>query len=258
MKLEQSRKCKIIFRLTLLLTIFILAANSFAFAKNADDLYKEGRFAEAEKEYQKGDMDNPKDIRFRYNRGCAAYQNKDLEAAQAAFSSVIRRTTDKDIQFKAAYNLGNTAFTQDDFASAVEFYRQAIILNPDSADAKYNLELSLKKLEDAKKNPDKKDKNKKDKNDKGNQKDNKGKDDKGKDGKDRDDKANKKNDPKDKSGDLNTDPMGEKAKAELSPAEILSRKKAEALLDNVKEDRAKIMQHQTREGKRSSGSGKNW
>jgi Ca-activated chloride channel family protein len=236
-----------------LLTIIIFTFGSFAFAKNADNLYKEGRFAEAEKEYQKGDMDNPKDVRFRYNRGCAAYQNKDHQAAEAAFSSVIRRTTDKDIQFKAAYNLGNTAFTQDDFASAIEFYKQAIILNPENKDAKYNLELSLKKLEDAKNNPEKKDKNKKDKNDKGNQKDSKGKD-----GKDRDDGANKKNDPKDKSGDLKTDPMDEKRKPELSPAAMLNRKKAEALLDNVKEDRAKILQHQTREGKRSAGSGKNW
>ena len=133
-----------------MLTIIILSFGSFAFAKNADDLYREGKFAEAEKEYQKGDMDNPKDIRFRYNRGCAAYQNKDHQAAEAAFSSVIRRTTDKDIQFKAAYNLGNTAFTQDDFASAIEFYKQAIILNPENKDAKYNLELSLKKLEDEK------------------------------------------------------------------------------------------------------------
>ena len=52
--------------------------------------------------------------------------------------------------------------------------------------------------------------------------------------------------------------MDEKRKPELLPAAMLNRKKAEALLDNVKEDRAKILQHQTREGKRSAGSGKNW
>lgn len=244
----------------------MLFAAAFAmpvFAKNADDLYREGKFAEAEKEYRKADMDNPKDIRFRYNRGCAAYQNKDYQGAEAAFSSVIRRTNDKEIMFKAAYNLGNTAFTQEDFASAVEFYKQAVMLNPENADAKYNLELSLKRLEDAKKNPQKKDKDKKDKNEKGDKgdrgnKDNKDNKDKGKRDNDRDDKSDKGNDFNDKSGDLKTDPMGEKSKAELSPAEMLSRKKAEALLDNVKEDRAKILQHQTREGKRSAGSGKNW
>jgi Ca-activated chloride channel homolog len=244
-----------------IILFIVLIFVSSAYAKNADDLYRQGNFAEAQKAYQQGDLDNPKDLRWRYNRGCAAYQNKDYEGAESAFKSVLRRAKDKDMLSRAAYNLGNTAFAQDDFASAADFYKQAVIYNPNNSNAKYNLELSLKKIEETKKNPDNK-KNNKDKKDnqKGDQKSQR-KDNTKQDQKDKQDKSREKQsqDKKDLSGDLKSaKQMGQKPKSEMSPAEILERKKAEALLDNIKEDRAKIMQFQTREEKKKAGSGKNW
>jgi Ca-activated chloride channel family protein len=116
-------------------------------AEDPDELYRQGRFEEAEKAYTRSDMDNPKDIRYRYNRGCAAYQNSDFEGAMAAFKSVTRRAEDNETRFKTLYNLGNTAFKQGDFASAVAQYTQAIGLKPESEDAKFNLELALRELE---------------------------------------------------------------------------------------------------------------
>ncbi len=117
-----------------------------------DELYRKGRYEEAEKAYAKGDMDHPKDIRFRYNRGCAAFQNGQYKEAAAAFSSVMRRTKDPTVRFKAAYNLGNTAFKQGDFASATGYYKQALAANPMNEDARYNLEMSLRALEQMKQN----------------------------------------------------------------------------------------------------------
>jgi Ca-activated chloride channel family protein len=121
-------------------------------AENADELYMEGRFAEAEEAYADSDMDHPKDIRYRYNRGCAAYQNADYQGAMAAFSSVLRRAEDKETQFKASYNLGNTAFKQSDFKAATAHYKQAILYKPENEDAKHNLELAIKEVEKLKQN----------------------------------------------------------------------------------------------------------
>ncbi|MBN2402599.1 MAG: tetratricopeptide repeat protein [Spirochaetes bacterium] len=247
----------------IIIIFFILTFVSTAYAKNADDLYRDGNFAEAEKAYQQGDLDNPKDLRWRYNKGCAAYQNKDYEGAKNAFTSVLRRAKDNDMLSRAAYNMGNTAFMQGDFASAAEFYKQAVIYDPANSNAKYNLELSLNKLEEARKNPDKDKKdNTKDNQHKGDQKSqNKNKN---QEEKDRQDKSGEKQDQdkqdnKDLSGDLNSaGRMGEKPKTELSPAEMLERKKAEALLDNIKEDRAKIMQFQAPKEKKKADSGKSW
>ena len=115
-------------------------------AETPDELYRQGQYAEAEQAYARHDMDHPRDIRFRYNRGCAAFQNGQYEEASAAFSSVMKRTEHADIRFKAAFNLGNTAFKQGDYASAAAYYKQALVEQPSSEDARYNLELSLRTL----------------------------------------------------------------------------------------------------------------
>ena len=240
-------------------------------AVDADELYRKGRFADAEKSYKHGDMDNPRDLRYRYNRGCSAFQNQDYQGAAASFSSVIRRSKDSDpeMTFRASYNLGNTAYQQNDFASAIEYYKMALAKKPDSAEAKFNLELSLKKQKEAENNPDKDkqcDKNKKDekqkqdKSDKGKSKQDKsGEDQKSGQAKNENDKQDGK---QDLSGELSS--AGEmpddktKEEKQAGAAAMLDKKKAEALLDNIKEDRAKILQYQMKDKKDNTKSGKTW
>lgn len=250
---ERSLKYKI-----LSLMLFALLPSALL-AEHPDDLYREGKYAEAEKGYRQADMDNPRDIRYRYNRGCAAFQNSDYKGAAAAFTSVLRRSKDREMLYKASYNLGNTAFSQGDFATAAEFYKQSLVHNPGSMDARYNLELSLKKLKESKN-----DKNKKDNSKENNDKKDKDKKEKDKESGDRDkqsgegQKDDQKNDEKkDLSGDMTGPENDEKQKAENAAA-VLDRQKAEALLDNIKEDRAKIMQFQAPEAKENTKTGKNW
>ena len=125
----------------------LLLPHAGSAADPPDELYRQGRYEDAEKAYAKADMDHPKDIRFRYNRGCAAFQNGQYQEAGAAFSSVMRRATDNNVRFRAAYNLGNTAYKQEDYASAAEYFKAALTAKPASEDARYNLELSLRAIE---------------------------------------------------------------------------------------------------------------
>ena len=115
-------------------------------AESPDELYRQGRYEEAQQAYAQQDMDHPKDIRFRYNRGCAAFQNGQYAEASAAFSSVMKRTENADLRFKAAFNLGNTAFKQSDYVSAATYYKQALVEQPSSENARHNLELTLRTL----------------------------------------------------------------------------------------------------------------
>jgi len=290
----------------MLLFVLILSAVALA-AEGPDKLYRHGSFAEAEKAYTHLDMDHPKDIRFRYNRACAAYQNSDYKGATAAFSSVLRRTKDSKIRFKTAYNLGNTAFKQGDFANAVVYYKQAITYNPENKDAGYNLELSLIQQEKQKKNKtkdqkkqsqkgpsqpqDKKNKSKSSKEGKDSDKQSQGKtsEQKASQGQDQQNKkdrseSNRKGgskqekntrqnmdqkagqeSPKDLSGDLKPlqampeegDAGGDKSTGQAISA--IDRKKAESLLDNLKEDRSRFMRLQVPKNKRYGvQSGKDW
>ncbi|MEA1868519.1 MAG: tetratricopeptide repeat protein [Thermodesulfobacteriota bacterium] len=292
----------------ILMLLFVLIFSAVALAaEGPDELYRQGRFTEAEKAYTHLDMDHPKDIRFRYNRACAAYQNSDYKGATAAFSSVLRRTKDSKIRFKTAYNLGNTAFKQGDFASAVSYYKQAITYNPENKDAGYNLELALIQQEKQKQKKNKTKDQKKQSQDGSSQpqdKENRSKDSKeGKDsdkqsqgktseqkasqGQDQQDKKDRsesgrkggskqekdqrqdkkagQESPKDLSGDLKPlQVMPEEGDAgrDKSTGQAVSaidRKKAEALLDNLKEDRSRFMRFQVPGDKRNGvQSGRDW
>ncbi len=271
-------------------------------AEDPEDLYRKGRFAEAEKAYAALDMDHPKDVRYRYNRGCAAYRNSDYQGARAAFSSVLKRSGDNEVRLKAAYNLGNAAFKQGDYQSAADYFRQALLSNPAHDGAKYNLELALRALEKQKKEQEKSPQREGESGEKeASQGSEKGKkagdedpekpaskkpdaqeehrgrkkgDSEGEEGKppqeqqegraDGRDGAEQKS-PEDLSGELR--PLRDSAdqgdggedNQEAGSLAGIDRKKAEALLDNIKEDRSRYLRFLVPEGKkRGGGSGKDW
>jgi Ca-activated chloride channel homolog len=257
-------------------------------AEDPDELYRQGRFEEAESIYAELDMDQPKDIRFRYNRGCAAFQNSDFEGAAAAFKSVLRRSEDKETRFKASYNLASTAFKQGDLQSALEHYKQAIFIDPENEDARYNLELTLREIErqekqdqENKENQDQGDQGEKgDQSDKQDNKDGdkkeepkepQEKDESGKEGEPEDQQdseskneeqgESKEQEKQDLSGDLSgpQDMPEQQMQEQEQPEQGLDRKKAEALLDNLNEDRSKMLRFQIPKDKRHGvASGKDW
>jgi len=272
-------------------------------ADNPDELYKQGRFAEAQTAYAGSDMEDPKDLRYRYNKGCAAYQNSDYKGAAAAFSSVLRRAKDDEMRFRASYNLGNTAYKDGDFGSAVDYFKQSLAYNPTSEDARHNLELALREAEKQKKSesedsktgqqkpPDsQEDKGKSSDTDKeGETSPDKDKDTDSKQSEDQEQGADKdqtgsgqekkseqqkaegpektekaeQETPDDLSGELK--PLNSPAeependKGQNSYISKIDKRKAEALLDNIKEDRSEFMRFQIPEEKKHGiQSGKDW
>ena len=228
--------------------------------EDPDQLYEKGRFSDAAKLYADRDMDNPRDIRYRYNRGCADYQASDFKGAMAAFSSVLKRTDDPDTRLKAVFNLGNAAFKQKDFASAKAYYRQALLLDPTNENARFNLELALRELkkQEAEKKKQQQQKDQKKEDDSQKEKKEGGK--KPSQDKQQQDKQQKK--PDQKKGDQkepqqSTEP--EAQKPEQVPAARIQKQKAEALLDNIKEDRSRFLKFQVPEAKgQGKSSGKDW
>jgi Ca-activated chloride channel family protein len=286
----------------------LAAADRSPAAESPDELYRHGRFTEAEKAYAQSDMDHPKDPRYRYNRGCAAYQNGDYQAAAAAFASVLRRTEDNEIRFKAAYNLGNAAYQQGDFQNAAQNYKHALALDSSSEDARYNLELALRELEKQKdrqerssreqqqpdtgqqqeksagaekkddKRPQSEDTSTQDKPASDRQKESESSPAKSEENKTAEEtrgnqsqanqqsRADQQSGPADQpelTGELKPrDGMQPEKGDEQTPPTALStmgRKKAEALLDNIQEDRSLLMRLQTsKEKRRGIASGKDW
>jgi len=264
---------------------------------SGEDLYLRGSYLDAESYFREMDMNNPKDVRWRYNRGCAAFKSDQLDASLSAFNSVTKRTKDPEILFRASYNAGNVLYKKGDFASAAQFYIQALKIKPDDEDARYNLALALAKKKAADQqdqqkqcdNPKQNDgdqnqqnQNGSDKQQNQDQKDQqtKKKDQENESSEKKDDKqqksdennqsqqnAQKKNDDEQKpdmSQELKAaQAMPDKDNKEQEPtseekAQKMAQMKAEALLDNIQEDQSIMFKRMQSEKEGDARSGKNW
>lgn len=302
----EGGRLRIIFAMLILMGLCAWTPSRAGAGGDPDELYLAGKFADAEKEYARLDMDDPKDIRHRYNRGCAAFQNGDFQSAAAAFSSVLKRSEDREIRFRAAYNLANTAFRQGDMESAVAMYRQAVRLKPESEDARYNLELALRELDRLKRQQEKPPENRPEdrQGDQRPQESPAGNEDRAeesqeeKDGREGEKGSEQesrtgKDDPKPDGSEKGREQPGEEGaevgeqgdegtqeqeslEGELSPirpmddqaaggrenaeaASAMDRKRAEALLDNMQEDRSRMLRSQLPSGRKGGvRSGKDW
>jgi len=282
---------------SIMAVLIICCGNSVWANENPEELYQKGHYQEAEQAFIKKDMDHPKDVRNRYNRGCASFQNANYEGASAAFRSALKRTDDKQISFRSAYNLGNSLFKQGDLEGAAQAFKQAIKINPGDEDAKYNYGLALKTIEEnQKKEKEKQQENQEQENqeqDQSKARDKKNKDDQQKDdpnknqeqnqadqNQDKEDQSGQSNERKEQSNqdsgqddhDQNKQEQGESAEqtgksgqpeqdagtSEEDQSGAMSKNEAEAFLDNIGEDPAAINRLRFHGKKQKTASGKDW
>ena len=183
------------------LLVCLCAVNAFGAASDALQDYERGKFSKARGEFERLAYKKPEDTRLRYNAGAAAFQDQDYETALKHFSATLS-SPDLKLQQQSYYNLGDTQFRlgekeQDAKAKtkaweeAVRQYESALKLDANDADAKFNLELVKKKLEELKQQQQQQDKqDSKDKQDDKDQKDQK-------DQQKQDQKSDEKNDKQD-------------------------------------------------------------
>lgn len=138
-----------------LFLIFVLFSGE-SFAKSAVSLnnqgtraYQKENFSEATKFYQEAAIENPRSTEIQYNLGNALHQQTDYARALNGYQKALQSG---NITRKADtyYNLGNTFYRMGQLNSAVEAYKECLKLNPSDQDAKFNLELALKKIQEQK------------------------------------------------------------------------------------------------------------
>lgn len=136
----------------------VLLAPLLAGCNQGNRLYRDGEYRRAAEEYAGALAEGDRSPELRYNLGTALLQleahdsaRAHLEAAASAGDSLVRG--------RAAYNAGNTDLApvfagrvplgerRARLERAVAAYRRALLLDPEDADAKWNLELALRLLE---------------------------------------------------------------------------------------------------------------
>lgn len=128
-------------------------------------LYRQQRYAEAETMYKKALTYSPNSEIARFNLSSALIRqsgstdankgNTPLSDAMQLLTDLEANAQDVSIVEKAAYNLGNLAFNQQNYQGAIDHYKNALRKNPDNDKARENLRLAQKKLEEQNKNQDK-------------------------------------------------------------------------------------------------------
>ena len=196
----------------------IEAGNSALQAGKADD---------ALLHYDKAVKKLPAEAGTHFDRGAALYALSRFDEAGEEF---LRATEAKDPALKASafYNLGNAFFKKEKFKEAVSAYTRSLGLKPDDKQAKWNLEIALRKQKD-KDDKDKKDQDQKDKDKK---KDDQKKDQDKKDQK-KDDKKDDQKKDQDKKDQKDKDQKDQKDKQDQKPQEKPSTPKEQEQIQSV-------------------------
>ncbi len=146
-----------------LVVIVVLAfgtSQALGAASDALKKYQRGEFGRARAEFERLARKSPQDARLSFNAGAAAFQDGDYETAMKHFSQTLT-ARDLTLQERSYYNLGNTHFRlgedstepkekQQQWEQAIQNYESALKLQPGDEDAKFNLEVVKKKLEELK------------------------------------------------------------------------------------------------------------
>ena len=107
--------------------------------KKAEESYDKEAYAEALEGFLDAQVERPEDIRLKYNVGSTQYRVRGFGEAEEAFWAAAN-AGDPELKQKAFYNIGNTAYRQGKLEEAVAHYKQALDLDPEDEDARFNLE----------------------------------------------------------------------------------------------------------------------
>lgn len=129
-------------------------------------LYEQKDYKKACEAYDKAISENPNSYRAIYNRSLSQIRLgedeniKESETRQKYMESGVNGMQsianiagiDPDLASKANFNLGNVAFKSEDYSNAVNLYKQSLRLNPNNENARKNLRIAQKKLQQQNKN----------------------------------------------------------------------------------------------------------
>lgn len=141
-------KCLICFLILFAMTLVGWIGGWTRMMQAGHEAYLYGNYDEAQIAFQQATLQKPDSSIAHYNLGTVLYRKgKFSEAVQAFRESLVRHSgnTEKTPnQAHIYYNLGNAQLRAGDLRRAIEAYRHSLRLDPQDADAQYNLALALR------------------------------------------------------------------------------------------------------------------
>lgn len=115
--------------------------------KGNRDFRKED-YREAEIDYRKALVKDSLSVAANYNLANALYKSGDTEQAFRILENIKDAAKESGAAADYYYNLGDVAVARQDWQTAVDAFKQSLLLRPDDLDAKENYIYARKKLQD--------------------------------------------------------------------------------------------------------------
>lgn len=111
-----------------------------------NDLYKEGKYTDAEVNYRKALEKEKSLVPGKFNLGNALHKEGKLDDAVRQYEMALQPDVPAETRAKVYYNIGNSHLRQQKYQEAIHSYVESLKLNPGDYDAKYNLSYALEML----------------------------------------------------------------------------------------------------------------
>jgi Ca-activated chloride channel homolog len=141
-----------------LITLYLLFVISIANAQPAQKLvrsgnneYKDGHFKNAEIDYRKALTKSPNSQKAAFNLGNSLYRQQNFEAAAAQYLKIGQNESKEVPKANVYYNLGNSLLENKKYKESIDAYKMALRQNPKDEDTRYNLSYAMTKLQQQKK-----------------------------------------------------------------------------------------------------------
>lgn len=135
--------------LTLLITVACGVEQSSVFNLNqaGSRFYQQSRFIQALEAFHQAQVQRPDLPELSINAGAALYKTGEFERALRENQRAL--TTGKaELGKRIHFNMGNAYYQLEQYQEAYQAYKRALLEDPSDLDAKVNLELALRKLQE--------------------------------------------------------------------------------------------------------------
>ena len=142
-------------RSTLLICLLVFSS-SISFGQDEDawrdslilarKAYENKNYAEALKRYESAQKIAPDDIDLSDEMAQSAYKARDFERAEKIYQQGSGTKMSKRERADAMHNMGNAQMRQENYEGAIESYKEALRLNPNDEETRYNLSKAIRKV----------------------------------------------------------------------------------------------------------------
>lgn len=169
-----------LFAIVLLINCSAVAQEERSLARKGNQAYKDEAYSEAEVKFRKSLKKGSDFNKARYNLANTLVKQERYKQAAEKFNQVVQNADNEDVKAKAYHNMGNAFLKAKKLDKSIKAYKNALRLNPQNEDARYNLSYALKKRKKQQKQQKQQKQKQQKQQKKSGQKQNKGKKQKGK------------------------------------------------------------------------------